>query len=249
MPKLHYKKHKKEKKEKKEKKRDRKRHEYKPPKLYEDEEGWLPPENSFKDEQSEWQERLFDAMMDDEGQDPFYSNYRATPQSMTDEEHRQYIVNGIYEKRNAGKINKEKEREKRRKEAEKKTRELEKEAERKRQAYLKQEEELRSRRAQEDYDLKWQQLEKLKVIKSRDIPWPITRRVFSMDSVLSFMLNGGSSEDIRKRVRQEQIKYHPDKFMTRVMSRFEGNEDDKERVLAHMNEISGWLNEIWNSRS
>ncbi|CAO3685045.1 unnamed protein product [Rhizopus stolonifer] len=233
MPKLHYKKHKKE---KKEKKRDRKRHEYKPPKLYEDEEGWLPPENSFKDEQSEWQERLFDAMMDDEGQ----IRFTATIDTLS---------NGIYEKRNAGKINKEKEREKRRKEAEKKTRELEKEAERKRQAYLKQEEELRSRRAQEDYNLKWQQLEKLKVIKGRDIPWPITRRVFSMDSVLSFMLNGGSGEDIRKRVRQEQIKYHPDKFMTRVMSRFEGSENDKERVLAHMNEISGWLNEIWNSRS
>ncbi|KAG0740378.1 hypothetical protein G6F16_002437 [Rhizopus arrhizus] len=257
MPKkLNYKKHKKDKERDEHKRKKRKRQEYVPPVL--NEEGWTPSDQAYKQDQDEWRERLFDAMMQDEGQDAYFSNYNNytpsyTSNEMTDEEYRQYIVNGMYRKRHAAEIAAEEEwkaeKEKRRKEkaeARRKVREEEAERERVREAYRKKEKAKRSKVAQEDYEIKWQQLDEAKVIKSEDIPWPIVNCDFSLDSVRSFMTKG-TSEEIKKNVRREQRKYHPDKFMTRVMSRFEGTADEKERVLSRMNEISGWLNELWAS--
>ncbi|KAL0565466.1 hypothetical protein ABG067_009619, partial [Albugo candida] len=51
--------------------------------------------------------------MDDEGQDPFYSRYehsQPTPSTMSDEEYRQHIVHGMYQRTHAEEIKAEEKR-------------------------------------------------------------------------------------------------------------------------------------------
>ena len=169
MPKLRYKDHpesedkKYKRKKKKHKKRDRssspsrhrhrhrhgrhsKHQYYDPPKLYEEESGWVPPQH---DEDAEWRERLFSAMAEDEGQDPFYSQYddyagsssggggvgggaRSNIDTMNDEEYREYIASQMFRKKNAeaiaweeAKAAQAKKKEKERKEAQERARQEE----------------------------------------------------------------------------------------------------------------------------
>lgn len=254
MPKLRYKKEKKEKKEKHHSTSKREKY-YKPPTLYE-EEGWTPSESSYKDnEEAEWRAHLFDAMMEDEGQDPFYTYYQPTPlDSMTDEEHRQYMVDGMYRRKNADKI-----AEKERRKAEKKKRKQEQEEVRKEQErqfaeqirlenIYKQMEEVKKREANRAaYADKWTKLENLQVVSKQDIPWPIVGRSFSLDAVREFVVDSQlSASENKKNVRKEQTRYHPDKFITKYMKRFEGSDKERDRVIERINEISGWLNEIWS---
>ncbi|KAI9476373.1 MAG: hypothetical protein EXX96DRAFT_456876, partial [Benjaminiella poitrasii] len=242
-------------------KRHKKEKPYKPPTLYEEEEGWVPPSVSHKDEDEAWRAHLFDAMIDDEGQDPFYSNYEEhvgrsnQPAAMSDEEYRQYIVDGMYRRKHADEIAaKEKRqaaREKKRIEKEKARQEQERqEAERIRleNVYRQLEKVKKNETARIEYNDKWNKLEdKNSVLYKKDIPWPIIGKDFSLESVKTFIIDPKfSPEENKKSVRKEQTRYHPDKFITRYMKRFEGSEKEKERILTRINEISGWLNEIWS---
>lgn len=258
MPKLRYKEHvKKERKHSSHDKRRKSKHTkkekvYKPPTLYEEEGGWEPPSSSYKQDETAWREHLFDAMIDDEGQDPFYTNYtQPTPSdTMTEEEYRQHIVDGMYRRTHADDIAAEEKRqahkEKKRQEREKIKLEQERrhaEQIRLQQAYT----QLRHlNNSKSDYAEKWKKLDALDVIHNKDIPWPIVGKTFSLDSVRSFVVdNSKESSEMKKNVRKEQTRYHPDKFITRYMKKFKGSDKERDRVLTHINEISGWLNEIW----
>ncbi|KAI9362785.1 hypothetical protein BD770DRAFT_440730 [Pilaira anomala] len=250
MPKLRYKDKKKEKKEKKEKKHKSREKPYKPPTLYEEESGWVPPRH----EQDEWREHLFEVMMQDEGQDPFYSQYnhvQPTP-SMTDEEYRQHIVEGMYKRTHAEEIAAEERRkarkEKKRQERQEAKEKLEKEEAEKIRLYnvYNQLEQLKkNEKSREEYIEKWKALEQLKVVTKKDIPWPIVGKEFSMASVKSF-LETKDRDELRKRIRKEQTRYHPDKFITKyIQSKFKGSDKEKEKILLQVNEISGWMNALW----
>lgn len=254
MPKLRYKEH--EKKEssrhKSSKKSSRKDKPYKPPTLYEEEEGWIPPHH---DNDNAWREHLFEAMMDDEGQDPFYSRYehvQPTP-VMTDEEYRQHIVSGMYQRTHAEEIaaeekrraHKDKKKQERQKEKEKMARE---DGERIRTHNIYKQlqtlKEMETNRT--EYFDKWNKLEKLQDVYKKDIPWPILKREFSFESVKSFLFDSKlSSDEVKKIVRKEQTRYHPDKFITRYIKKFKGLDKEKEKIIKQVNEISGWLNELW----
>ncbi|CAO3636191.1 unnamed protein product [Mucor fragilis] len=225
MPKLRYKEH--EKKERKHSRHDdrHKKHKkkkekpYKAPTLYEEEGGWVPPSSSYKEDETAWREHLFDAMIDDEGQDPFYTTYaQPTPSdTMTDEEYRQHIVNGMYRRTHADDIAAE---EKRQAQKEKKRQEREKiklEQERRhaeqirlQQAYS----QLKNiNSSKSDYAEKWSKLDSLDVIHKKDIPWPIVGKTFSLDAVRSFVVDASKeSSEVKKHVRKEQTRYHPDKY-------------------------------------
>ncbi|KAL9541733.1 hypothetical protein MBANPS3_008954 [Mucor bainieri] len=231
MPKLRYKEHK-DKERKHSRHHDDKRHKskhksrkekpYKPPTLYEEEGGWVPPSSSHKEDEAAWREHLFDAMIDDEGQDPFYTTYaQPTPSdTMTDEEYRQHIVSGMYQRTHADDIAAEEKRqahkEKKRQEREERQREQERrhaEQIRLQEAYS----QLKSlSSSKSDYADKWSKLDALAVIHKKDIPWPIVGKTFSLDSVRSFVLDNNSSE-IKKHVRKEQTRYHPDKSLDGLM--------------------------------
>ncbi|KAI7905876.1 uncharacterized protein BX663DRAFT_243964 [Cokeromyces recurvatus] len=204
-------------------------------------------------------------MMDDEGQDPFYSSYNeysnnsSQPALMTDEEYRQYIVDGMYRRKNADKIAEE-ERQKAAKRKEQKEREKRRREEERRESerirlenIVRQSEKLKKIEATHiEYDNKWKRLEEdmSKILHKKDIPWPIVGKEFSLESLKSFVIDSRlTSEENKKNVRKEQTRYHPDKFITRYMKRFEGSEKEKDTVLKRINEISSWLNEIWSQIS
>ncbi|KAI8091306.1 uncharacterized protein B0P05DRAFT_526930 [Gilbertella persicaria] len=253
MPKLRFKDDDKKKKKDKHRHSHHKRHKekpYKPPTLYEEESGWVPPSTSTKyDPDQAWRERLFEAMIDDEGQDPFYSQYTESyhQPTMDDEEYRQYIVDGMYRRKHADEI-----AEKERRKAEKERRKQEKERARKEQERLERVyQQLETQRKQESskasFIEKWNKLESLQTIHKKDVPWPMIGREFTLEAVRQFVIDPTLSEaENKKNVRKEQARYHPDKFVTRYMKRFEGSDKEKERVMTHINEISGFLNELWS---
>ena len=194
-------------------------------------------------------------MMDDEGQDPFYAQYQHTQPtpSMTDEEYRQHIVSGMYQRTHAEEIAAE---EKRKAHLKKKKREQEKQKEKmaqedaeriRAQNVHSQLEELRKREtSREDYIEKWKKLEQLDSVHKKDIPWPIVGKTFSFDTLKMFVINEkATAVDNKKNVRKEQTRYHPDKFISKYMKKFQGSDKEKQRILTRINEISGWLNELW----
>lgn len=240
-----------------EKKKKHKRHKpkyYTPPKIYEEEEGWIPPSTShIDDDEKEWREKLFDAMAEDEGQDAYayqYDQYAHSSRSredlMDEEEYRQYIVNGMYRKRHAEEIGAEealrKERKRQEKERKRAQERMKKEQERQ-EALLKQ---VMLRDARDVYDKKWEELENKSTVTEKDIPWPVRGDDFTLHGVREFLVDETQpAETNRKTVRKEQLRYHPDKFIHRVIRRFHGKDSTKERVTSRMNEISGLLNELW----
>ncbi|KAI8975395.1 hypothetical protein BDF20DRAFT_836803 [Mycotypha africana] len=265
MPKLKYKEHRKdvEHTDKYRRHKRKKKHKSKnegvnsPPHLLEEESGWIPPSHASKEDQ-EWREHLFDVMLEDEGQDPFYTNYNHTPTSskweMTDEEYRQYIVDGMYKKKNAEKIEaEEKLRRKKNKEQKEKDRIRREQGKqhaeqiRLQNVYRQVERTRNAERARLEYDAKWTKLEQLSVItSSKDIPWPVISKPYNLESVRSFLiLENATLEETKKRVRKEQTRYHPDKFISKYMKKFEGSDKEKELIIARINDISGWLNELW----
>lgn len=216
----------------------------------------MPPSHSQKDQDdAAWREHLFDAMMDDEGQDPFYSRYEQSsqPTPMTDEEYRQYIVNGMYKRTHADEIAAEERRqahkEKKRREREEQKAKMAKEDEERLRAHnvYRQLEELKKRESSKsDYVDKWTQLETLDKIHKKDIPWPIVGKEFSFDNVKLFIMDPKlTPAENKKNVRKEQLRYHPDKFITRYMKKFHGSDKEKDKVMTRINEISGWLNQLW----
>ncbi|KAG2231030.1 hypothetical protein BDF21DRAFT_351833 [Thamnidium elegans] len=222
---------------------------YKPPTLYEEEAGWVPQ----KHEEDEWRQHLFEVMMDDEGQDPFYSRYehvQPTP-SMTDEEHRQYIVSGMYQRTHKEEIEAEEKRKarkaKKKQEANEAKEKMKKEDEERKRVYniYNQLEKLKQvEKEKQEYTEKWKRLDTLDVICKKDIPWPIVSREFSFESVRSFLSNSNNAE-LKKNIRKEQTRYHPDKFITKYIKKFKGSEKEKQGIITHVNEISGWINELW----
>ncbi|OBZ88120.1 hypothetical protein A0J61_03841 [Choanephora cucurbitarum] len=244
MPKLRFKENERKKKTKHSGRRHREKY-YEPPRLYEEETGWAPPSSASKyDQDQAWRERLFEAMMDDEGQDPFYTQYTQPTPRMSDEEHRQYIVDGMYRRKHADEIAEEE-----RRKAERAKRKAEKER-------VRQEQERNDRLYRQLLEQttdktrfidRWKRLEHLEIVHKKDIPWPISGKSFSLEAVRQFLIDPSASEaDNKKKVRKEQARYHPDKFVTRYMRRFQGSDRERERVMAHINEISGFLNELWS---
>ncbi|KAF7724372.1 hypothetical protein EC973_001097 [Apophysomyces ossiformis] len=264
MPKLRFKDKDSEKKQKRKKnKHSRSRSpsskRYRPPTLYEEEEGWIPPNQAQKDDETEWRERLFHAMAEDEGSDAFYSQYshydyngtRSEIDRMTDEEYRDYIETGMYRKRNAEKIaRKEAARAeaKRKREEAKKAREKLKEEEERYRAVQERLHKLQSRSLSwQEYEKRWAHVETADTLNKKDIPWPILQHgQFSPQSIRDFLLDPAqSSEANKKRVRKEQLRYHPDKFVQKVLRKVQSTEKEYKRLEQRMNDISGWLNDLW----
>jgi hypothetical protein len=245
---------------------------YDPPTISDDlEDGWVPPSHSMKPDESEWNERLFEAMMDDEGQDfhssQFNSYWQPTPDDsgrrsnvnmMTDEEYRQYIVNGIYERTHADEIKAEKARQEKRK--------RDKEKKEKEQARMRAEEAKRDREREatrkirllqkigalrKQYQEQWKSFEEAttstKKLHLKDIPWPFTGSELTKDAVKDFLLHDiPESADQKKAIRKELLRYHPDKFMQRVSSRIVDNEKERESIEERINHLSSCLNDIWS---
>ncbi|KAI8089383.1 uncharacterized protein BX664DRAFT_379302 [Halteromyces radiatus] len=252
MPKLKYK-SKKSHKHKTSSKKKRRQH-YSPPYIYEQE----PPPQAFKKtEEQEWQEKLFEAMVDEE--DPFYTFYDTNsgpstndPHYMSDDAYADYINQGMYRKQHAEELAQQEARRqaraKRRQEREEANRKLEQEhlEQLKRHERIRQEEtQQRLKKYLEQYTLQWNTFNNNKIITSlRDIPWPTLGSRITRDNVRAFLIH-----HTPKQIRQEQLRYHPDKFIPRIKSIFKGSEKDLDWIQRKDNEVSGWLNELWTERN
>ncbi|ORZ23943.1 hypothetical protein BCR42DRAFT_401895 [Absidia repens] len=247
---------------------------YSPPTIYDDDnQGSVPPTQAFKTtEEQEWREKLFEAMVDDE--DPFYTFYNETntsssnysdPHHMTDDAYADYMNQGMYRKRHADEIAQQEARRqakaKRRQEKEQAQRKMEQEQEEHQQFMEKIRQQDRQRRLERDrqaYKQQWdrilllqqqpkqqQQEEGTTMHRRHDVPWPVlgSHRI-TRENVRAFLVDHTTKE-----LRQEQLRYHPDKFMTRIRLIFKGSDDDMDWIRRKDNEVSGWLNELWAERN
>lgn len=262
MPKLKFKKEKKSDKEDKRKKHKKHKHKeryYRPPTIYDEEPGWTPQEGDMgaSSDRSAWNERLFEAMMEDEGQDPFYTQFYEQPTSspsarMTDEEYRQYMVNGMNSRKRGrhavfqDELDQEekaqrKEEKKRKKQQEKEEKERQQRIFDQLQGLRKEKEDQDHTKAYEAYQARWQQVEAGTL---KDVPWP---RASSSAALRPFLVRADLSRDEnRKRVRLEQKRYHPDKFMHRVTHLPAA---EQTRLITRATELSSWLNDLWSELS
>ncbi|KAI8074973.1 hypothetical protein BC940DRAFT_328579 [Gongronella butleri] len=256
---------KKKKKSKKKSKKSRHSHDdeedkpyYRAPFIYDDDD----PQVSAADDASEraWRDKLFDAMTEDQP-DPFYTFYdEREEQTMDEDQYAAHIRDAMFRKRYAKEIEAEKARErarnKREKERDDAKRRLEEEIERERvrheamrkeQDQKKLEERVAATRTQ--YDQQWDELQRKIAQKSKihksDVPWPsLDPRRVSKHNVTRFLAAVSTKE-----LRQVQLRYHPDKFLPRLKSAFEGKPNDWEWIREKDHEVASWLNDLWTARS
>ncbi|ORY97725.1 hypothetical protein BCR43DRAFT_490257 [Syncephalastrum racemosum] len=207
-------------------------------------------------DRSAWNERLFEAMMEDEGQDPFYTQFYEQPTSsssrMTDEEYRQYMVSGMNSRKRGRHAvfqdELDQEEEAQRKEEKKRKKQQEKEEKERQQRIFDQLQGLRKEKEDQDhskaynaYQTQWQQVE---AGTHKNVPWP---KASSAAELRPFLVRTDLSRDEnRKRVRLEQKRYHPDKFMHRVTHLAA---KEQTRLVKRATELSSWLNDLWSELS
>lgn len=247
-------------------------HSYQPPTISDDiGEGWVPPSDSIKKDEDEWNERLFDAMVDDEGQDfhssHFDSYWQPTPGDiptashnvhyMTDEEYRQYMVSEMYKRTHADEIRIEEERRAKRKQAKEakekaqaEAREQEAKREREREAVRKLRQLQKMGSSRKKYLSNWEALDSssnaAKRLRLNDIPWPFVGSEVSKVTVKEFLLYDiVDLAEQKKIVRKEQLRYHPDKFMQKISARLVDDKEERQLISDRINHISSCLNDIW----
>ncbi|OZJ03871.1 hypothetical protein BZG36_03682 [Bifiguratus adelaidae] len=215
---------------------------YTPPVLDDD---WNPPPlEAFKSDEAEWNEKLFDAMAEDESDFlPEYWRSRSEPgrsgiDALTDEEYRRYMVEGMYERKHKDEIEAERRRQER-KEAKKRQREADREAYRKAE-----EKRLRQARSvdaemtqkkvaalRSKYEKRWEEVEALceakdiqSYLRHADIPWPIhttslldaaDQTIIKADMTEFLIGHLGQRAEQKAAIRKEQLRFHPDKFIQR----------------------------------
>ncbi|KAI8097294.1 uncharacterized protein BX664DRAFT_326048 [Halteromyces radiatus] len=105
------------------------------------------------------------------------------------------------------------------------------------------------RKYRKQYILQWdtfiQQLNNNNTMTDlRDIPWPTLGSPITRDNVRIFLIH-----HTPKQIRQEILRYHPDKFIPRIKSIFKGSKKDLDWIQKKDNEVSCWLNELWTERN
>ncbi|CAG8531897.1 3543_t:CDS:1, partial [Ambispora leptoticha] len=91
-------------------------------------------------------------------------------------------------------------------------------------------------------------------IKAENIPWPYynqdddnTKKI-SKEGITEFLFDNDSADinepDRRRILRQEQIKFHPDRWH-RWIAKMQ-SEQEKNKILDRVNKISQILNALWN---
>jgi len=99
------------------------------------------------------------------------------------------------------------------------------------------------------YFSRWKNFDKENDIKSKHIPWPVDDpKNITQDSIVEFLFSGVSSTESRRSIlRQEQIRFHPDRWQkwTRKMR----SEKEKLKIMDRVNQVSQALNALWEGRN
>ncbi|KAG9305553.1 hypothetical protein G9A89_003616 [Geosiphon pyriformis] len=230
----------------------------------------LSEQEAYKIDQDLWLEHLFDQMIGDEGND-FYSNHFASHwesggsvfydsnglQTMSEEEYAAYIRKGMYEKKHKHKLNKQREqqearhqkfKEKEREKARIFLEEQERNQRRKEKRTLRRQMMMKEQR--EIYYTRWQNFDSNSqdIIKAKNIPWPIENvKEISKGNLDEFLFSGIENRKQKRTIlRQEQIRFHPDRWLKWLGRMEPGKETQK--IMDRVNEISRLLNTLWEER-
>lgn len=212
----------------------------------------LSPDTAFR-------ESLFDAMADDEGAAYWESVYgqpihvypstRAGPQGelerMTDEEYAAYVRQKMWEKTHAGLLEERERRAKEREERKKKEQEGRRIAEEMERS-LRRGEERRRRRgwrgAWEAYLKKWDGWDG----QVQGIPWPVRDgESIGEEGVRALFVHGLALDELGEkefaaRLREERVRWHPDKMQQRLGGKVEGT------LMKDITMIFQVIDQLWN---
>ncbi|CAK5282366.1 unnamed protein product [Mycena citricolor] len=177
------------------------------------------------------------------------------PNLMDDEEYAEWIRAGMYRKSHAQELAEQQQRQaaidarcahEKAMKAESDRLEKIEAAERQRAQFER--ERRRTRRAQEEYELRWNTLvSSAKALTFEDIPWPVNSRLelsddnpldkLTVEAIQTFLLSSLDQEQkMRKeRLRETFLRFHPDKFEGRYMNRI--RESDQELVRQGIGEV------------
>lgn len=78
-----------------------------------------------------------------------------------------------------------------------------------------------------------------------DIPWPFETEVTDISKQLFCDISTADKETYRKYLREQQIRWHPDKFLQKLGHRIK--EEEKDCILERVKEISQELNKLFDS--
>ncbi|CAG8540516.1 13244_t:CDS:2 [Ambispora gerdemannii] len=212
-------------------------------------------EDEYSVEKEEWFNLLFEEMAYDEG-DQFWSGHFfeqwETGESyindhdglhqMTEDEYAAYMRQGMYERQNAQEIKEERDRQEARQRKEKKR-------ERERARILAGEEE-RELKRREKVERRYRE----KIKKKRELYFSMWKS-FDVDAystikeeIIGFLFDNDDANinelDRRRILRQEQIKFHPDRWH-RWIAKMQP-EQEKNKILDRVNRISQILNALWD---
>ncbi|KAK6194454.1 hypothetical protein SNE40_000086 [Patella caerulea] len=79
-------------------------------------------------------------------------------------------------------------------------------------------------------------------IKYNDIPWPFRTKLSEITDILFCDFNDKNSDSYRKYLREQQVRWHPDKFRQNFVEYLA--EGEKEEILDRVTEISQFLNKL-----
>lgn len=79
------------------------------------------------------------------------------------------------------------------------------------------------------------------LIKFKDVPWPFLTNVSEVKTVM-FSCVLSDKEAYKKCLREEQIRWHPDKFIQKLGKRL--FDDDRDKIMERVKEISQELNRL-----
>lgn len=218
----------------------------------------LSPDTAFR-------ESLFDAMADDEGAAYWegvygqpvhvYASEAAGPtgelEQMNDEEYATYVRRRMWEKTHEGMLEEQAARREARKKEKEEAERLKREARRDERVRRELEESLRrgeERRGRKARKARWEgYLAGWKAWDAREteeLPWPTEdgRRegVRDGEAVRRFFVDGLEGEDKSARLREERVRWHPDK----IQARAEGGKVDNE-VLADVTAVFQVVDGLW----
>ncbi|GAA98786.1 uncharacterized protein L969DRAFT_18403 [Mixia osmundae IAM 14324] len=219
-----------------------------------------------EDEERAYKQKIFDALGEDEGVDPWlwdaqYSGPEpqdpnsTTIHTMTDDEYADYIRRGIWERSHKEDIARAEEGQRRRAQqhAERqRARQAFQSEEAKRMAKLRAEtskvDQKKLRQARAAYAEAWASLlsGETALRRADDISWPVLPTRITLDALRYFLLDGEPEDQHKRIVRSSQRIFHPDRF-SRWLHILPSNEQQSTREKAL--KVSQYLNDLLSDTS
>ena len=202
---------------------------------------------SKKQENLEWERKLqFEASQEHYS---IYSQYDY--QENTQESYDEWVERIVRERRRKTESSKQQKTDtkERQEQQEQKAKERTKELEKEHEAYITrlsiQRQKLKLASSLTDYEKRCREIfysNAMSTLKFVDIPWPFEGDTKQMIDLLTKWSEMKSKEERKKFLKDQQVKWHPDKFLQKCGNRL--HEEDREQIIDQVKELSQEINAI-----